>query len=56
MKTIVMYVTARVVVECEDLSIDADEIFNDMDYDFSTDYSGTRVVDTELVEFEVSGD
>lgn len=52
-KKIVMYVTARIEIDCEDQSVDADELFQEMDYSFEIPAAGATVVDTELIDYEV---
>ena len=53
-KTVVMYVTARVVFRVEDDEVSTNELFDNMDYSFETEAGiGADVVDTELVDYEV---
>ena len=53
-KKIVMYVTARIEIDCEDQSVSAEELFQEMDYSFEVPAAGATVVDTELTDFEVA--
>ena len=52
-KTVVLYVTARIEIDCEDMSVQPHELFEDMDYTFELGSAGAAVVDTELMEYEV---
>lgn len=53
MKRVVMYITARVEFECEDMSVQPNELFEDLDYNFEASSAGALVTDTELFEYEV---
>lgn len=53
-KLMVVYVTARLEVHCEDMSISPREVFEDLDYNFEFTAAGAEIIDTELVEFEVA--
>ena len=52
----VIYVTARIEIQCEDMSLEPNELFEDMDYNFELNTAGAEVIDTELVEYEVAKD
>lgn len=53
-KTVVMYITTRVVIQCEDLSLTEGEIFQELDYNFEVPHAGADVVDTELVDYALN--
>lgn len=53
-KRIIMYVTAKLVIECEDKSITAEDIMNDMDYSFESSSAGAIVADTEILDYTVT--
>ena len=54
MRKQVIYVTVRLEVECEDRTLEADDIVSDMDYSFESQSAGATIVDTEITEFEVA--
>lgn len=49
-------VTVMLTVECQDNSIQAEDIVNDMDYDFESSSAGAEIVDTEIREYETVSD
>jgi hypothetical protein len=52
MNKMVIYVTARIEVECEDKSLTAQDIVNELEYVFEVPLAGATVVESEIVEFE----
>ena len=56
MKTMIIYVTTKLVVECEDHSLTPQDVISDVDYIFESQSAGAVIVDTEIVEFDVIQD
>ena len=53
-KLMTIYVTTKLVVNCEDMSITADEVVSDMDYSFEMSAAGAEIVDTEILDYELA--
>jgi hypothetical protein len=53
-KLMTIYVTTKLVVNCEDMSVTADEIVSDMDYSFEMSAAGAEIVDTEILDYELA--
>ena len=54
MKTMIMYVTTKLVIECEDRTLTPDDIASDMDYSFEVSAAGAQIVDTEILDYTVT--
>lgn len=53
-KTVVMYITSKVIFRVNDPALTDYELFENLDYSFDMDFAtGAEVIDTELVDFEV---
>lgn len=52
-KLMTIYVTTKLVVACEDMSITADEVVSDMEYRFEMSAAGAEIVDTEILDYEL---
>lgn len=53
MSEMVRYVTVRVVVDIQDKTLTAEDVFDNMDYSFEcSEEQGATVVETEIVEYE----
>lgn len=46
-------VTVMLTIDCEDNSLDVDDVISDMEYDFESQSAGCEIVDTEIREYEV---
>ena len=54
MKTMIVYVTTKLVIECEDRTLTSDDIVSDMDYSFEILAAGAQIVDTEILDYTVT--
>jgi len=51
-KTVVVQVVVELEVECEDMSLHASDIVNELQFNFEVGASGAEIVSAELVEYE----
>ena len=56
MKTMIIYVATKLVVECEDNTVTPQDVISDVDYTFESQSIGANIVDTEIVDFDVIKD
>lgn len=54
MKTMIVYVTTKLVIECEDRTLSSDDVMNDVDYSFESSAAGAQIVDTEILDYTVT--
>ena len=56
MKAIIIQVVTKLVIECEDMTVTADDVVSDMDYSFESQSIGAVIADTEILDYEVLKD